>query len=88
MKLNKLPPLCRGFFIGDLTYFNVDDIIKGFITFFFMAENMRPHEVLRALKELRKEWRKQNFSYTSSQKARYQELLLLRRARVQQLLHG
>jgi hypothetical protein len=53
-----------------------------------MVENMKPHEVLRALKELRKEWRKQNFSYTSSQKARYQELLLLRRARVHQMLHG
>jgi len=53
-----------------------------------MVENMKPHEVLRALKELRKEWRKQNLSYTSSQKARYQELLLLRRARVHQMLHG
>ncbi len=53
-----------------------------------MVENMKPHEVLSALKELRKEWRKQNFSYTSSQKARYQELLLLRRARVHQMLCG
>jgi len=53
-----------------------------------MVENMKPHEVLRALRELRKEWRKQNFSYTSSQKAQYKELMILRRARVSKMLYG
>ena len=39
--------------------------------------------ILRELQQLKEKWRKQNFSYTSEQKARYQELLELRRAFVQ-----
>ena len=37
-------------------------------------------QILRELQELRKTWRAQNFSYTSSQQARYTELTDLRRA--------
>jgi len=37
-------------------------------------------QILRELQELRKTWRAQNFSYTSAQTARYEELTSLRRA--------
>ena len=37
-------------------------------------------QILRELQELKKTWRLQNLSYTSSQQARYNELTELRRA--------
>ena len=36
--------------------------------------------VLREILELKQTWRNQNFCYTREQKARYEELLMLRRA--------
>ena len=43
---------------------------------------MRPPEVLKQLKQLREEYRKQSFSYTKEQKAEYDCLIKLRRERV------
>ena len=43
---------------------------------------MRPPEVLKQLKQLREEYRKQSFSYTKEQKAEYHRLIKLRRERV------
>ena len=43
---------------------------------------MRPAEVLKQLKQLREEYRRQSFSYTKEQKAEYDRLLQLRRERV------
>lgn len=40
------------------------------------------HQILEELNDLRKTWRKQNFSYTKEQKERFEELQMLRRARV------
>ena len=37
-------------------------------------------QILTELQELRKTWRAQNFSYTSTQQARYDELTELRKA--------
>tara|TARA_R100000458_G_C8147747_1_gene156541 strand:- start:78 stop:287 length:210 start_codon:yes stop_codon:yes gene_type:complete len=43
---------------------------------------MRPAEVIKEMKELRESWRKQSFHYTNEQQKRYDELLKLRRERV------
>tara|TARA_Y100001963_G_scaffold89176_1_gene123194 strand:- start:545 stop:742 length:198 start_codon:yes stop_codon:yes gene_type:complete len=43
---------------------------------------MRPPEVLKQLKQLREEYRKQSFSYTKEQKVEYDRLIKLRRERV------
>ncbi len=43
---------------------------------------MKPSEVLKQMKELREEWRKQGFSYTKEQQEEYNRLLKLRRKRV------
>ena len=43
---------------------------------------MKPSEVLKQMKELREAWRRQSFSFTREQKAEYEKLLQLRRARV------
>jgi hypothetical protein len=43
---------------------------------------MRPPEVLKQLKQLREEYRRQSFSYTKEQKAEYDRLIKLRRERV------
>ena len=43
---------------------------------------MRPSEVLKQLKQLREEYRRQSFSYTKEQKAEYDRLIKLRRERV------
>ena len=43
---------------------------------------MRPAEVLKQLKQLREEYRRQSFSYTKEQKAEYDRLIKLRRERV------
>jgi len=40
------------------------------------------HQILEELNDLRKTWRKQNFSYTKEQMERFEELQMLRRARV------
>ena len=40
---------------------------------------MRPAEVLKRMKELKEEWSKQSFRYTSEQKSEYDRLLQLRR---------
>ena len=47
---------------------------------------MRPAEILKEMKELRESWRKQSFHYTTEQQKRYDELLRLRRERVQYFL--
>ncbi len=46
---------------------------------------MRHHEVLAELRELKKEWRRNNLTFTNPQKARYKELMVLRRARVAEM---
>ena len=40
---------------------------------------MKTSQVLKDLQELRKEWRRQNFHYTSEQQKKYDELLSQRR---------
>ena len=47
---------------------------------------MKPSAVLAEMKELRKAWRKESFKFTREQRARYDELLKLRRKRVSELL--
>ena len=46
---------------------------------------MKSAQVLSEIRELRDEWRKQDFLLTSQQQKRYDELLVLRRARVNEL---
>ena len=46
---------------------------------------MKPSEVLKQMKELKETWRKQSFSFTTSQQAEYNRLLGLRRERVREL---
>ena len=46
---------------------------------------MKPSEVLKQMKELKETWRKQSFSFTSSQQAEYNRLLGLRRERVREM---
>ena len=41
---------------------------------------MKSSQVLKDLQQLRKEWRLQNFSWTSEQKKKYDELTLERRS--------
>ena len=43
---------------------------------------MSPSEVLKQLKELNEEWRKQHFKYTPEQQNQYDKLIKLRRERV------
>ena len=43
---------------------------------------MSPSEVLKQLKELNEEWRKQHFKYTPEQQKDYDKLIKLRRERV------
>ena len=43
---------------------------------------MRPAEVLKQLKELNEEWRKQNFRFTNEQQTQYNKLRALRHDRV------
>ena len=40
---------------------------------------MKTSQVLKDLQELRKEWRRQNFHYTSEQQKKYDELISQRR---------
>ena len=47
---------------------------------------MKSSAVLKEMKELKKAWRKQAFVYTNEQQKRYDELLILRRARVKEML--
>jgi hypothetical protein len=46
---------------------------------------MKPSEVMHQLKELQELWRKQSFCLTDSQQQQYDKLIVLRRARVQEL---
>ena len=46
---------------------------------------MKPSLILKELRELNEAWRRQNFSYTSEQKKKYDELLKLRRERVKEM---
>ena len=48
---------------------------------------MKSSAVLKEMQELKKAWRKQAFVYTSEQQKRYDELLILRRARVKEMLN-
>jgi hypothetical protein len=45
----------------------------------------KPSLVLKEMKELREEWRKQGFKYTIEQQNTYNKLLELRRARVKEM---
>ena len=47
---------------------------------------MKPASILYELRELRDSWRKQSFSYTNEQQKRYDELLVLRRKRVKEMV--
>ena len=47
---------------------------------------MKSSAVLKEMKELKKSWRKQAFVFTNEQQKRYDELLILRRARVKEML--
>ena len=46
---------------------------------------MKPSEVLKQMKELKETWRKQSFSFTTTQQAEYNRLLGLRRERVSEM---
>ena len=46
---------------------------------------MKPSLVLKEMKALREEWRKQGFKYTHEQQVAYNKLLELRRARVKEM---
>ena len=46
---------------------------------------MKPSLVLKEMKALREEWRKQGFKYTNEQQKSYDKLLELRRARVKEM---
>ena len=46
---------------------------------------MKTSEVLKQMKELKETWRKQSFSFTTSQQAEYNRLLGLRRERVSEM---
>ena len=46
---------------------------------------MKSASVLKEMNELKEAWRKQNLSFNTEQKRRYEELLQLRRDRVRQL---
>ncbi len=48
---------------------------------------MKSSAVLKEMKELKKSWRKQAFVFTNEQQKRYDELLILRRARVKEMLN-
>jgi len=48
---------------------------------------MKPSLILKEMKELRKSWRKQSFVFTNEQQKKYDELLILRRARVKEMLN-
>ena len=47
---------------------------------------MKPSLVLKELRELNEAWRRQNFVYTNEQQKRYDELLVLRRKRVKEMV--
>ena len=47
---------------------------------------MKPSLILKEMKELKNSWRKQAFVFTNEQQKRYDELLILRRARVKEML--
>ena len=47
---------------------------------------MKPSQVLKEMKELKESWRRQAFVFTNDQQKRYDELLVLRRARVKEML--
>ena len=46
---------------------------------------MKPSLVLKEMKALREEWRKQGFKYTNEQQKKYDELVKLRYARVKEM---
>ena len=46
---------------------------------------MKSASVLKEMNQLKEAWRKQNLSFNTEQKRRYEELLQLRRERVSQL---
>tara|TARA_B100000427_G_C15489326_1_gene586795 strand:+ start:1205 stop:1417 length:213 start_codon:yes stop_codon:yes gene_type:complete len=49
---------------------------------------MKPSLILKEMKELREQWRKQGFSYTREQQVEYDKLLKLRRKRVSYFLEN
>jgi len=48
---------------------------------------MKPSLVLKEMKSLRESWSKQSFKFTNEQRKRYDELLILRRARVKEMMN-
>ena len=49
---------------------------------------MNSSTVLREMRELRKEWIKHLFKFTNEQQKKYDELLILRRARVKEMMNS
>jgi len=47
---------------------------------------MKSSAVLKEMRSLRESWSKQSFKFTNEQRKRYDELLILRRARVKEML--
>ena len=47
---------------------------------------MKPSLILKEMRELNEAWRRQNFVYTNEQQKRYDELLVLRRKRVKEMV--
>ena len=47
---------------------------------------MKSSAILKEMNELKEAWRRQSFKYTNEQQKRYDELLVLRRARVKEML--
>ena len=47
---------------------------------------MKPALILKEMRELKEAWRRQSFTLTKEQQKRYDELLVLRRVRVKEML--
>ena len=47
---------------------------------------MKPALILKEMRELKEAWRRQSFTLTKEQQKRYDELLVLRRKRVKEMV--
>ena len=53
---------------------------------YLIIKLMKSSAVLKEMMSLRESWSKQAFKFTNEQRKRYDELLILRRARVKEML--
>ena len=53
---------------------------------YLIIKLMKSSAVLKEMRSLRESWNKQSFKFTNEQRKRYDELLILRRARVKEML--